>query len=103
MINPEVASYLGLAQRARALVTGDTLIDAIRKKKAYLVVIALDASSKRIKTLTDKCTSYQVPMMMVPHALDLSNAIGKEYVVAVGVTNQGIATQIVNKKEVSHE
>lgn len=99
-MNPDIRSYLGLAQKAFSLVIGDTLIDAIRKKKVYLVILAQDASLKRIKTITDKCSFYKIPVVMVPEAVELSKAIGKEYVVAVGVANQGIATLIANKKEV---
>ena len=51
---------LGLASRARKIVTGETLINKIRSNGVYFVVIASDASDNSKKKITDKCTSYNV-------------------------------------------
>ena len=53
-------SLLGLASRARKIVTGETLIKKIRTNAIYLVIIASDASDNTKKKFIDKCTSYNV-------------------------------------------
>ena len=50
-------SLLGLASRARKIVTGETLIKKIRTNAIYLVIIASDASDNTKKKFIDKCTS----------------------------------------------
>ena len=51
---------LGLAARARKIVTGETLITKIRSNEVEFVIIASDASDNTKKKITDKCTSYKV-------------------------------------------
>ena len=48
---------LGLAARARKIVTGETLITKIRSNEVEFVIIASDASDNTKKKITDKCTS----------------------------------------------
>ena len=54
-------SLLGLAARARELVTGELVLNDIRRKRVFLVLIAADASASTAKKVQDKCTHYGVP------------------------------------------
>lgn len=53
---------LGLANRARKVVSGeDLVIKEIRNARAKLVLLTEDASSNTAKKVTDKCNYYKVP------------------------------------------
>ena len=54
MINKNYLNMLGLANAARALVNGETLIKSISANKVELVLIANDASDNTKKKITDK-------------------------------------------------
>lgn len=50
-MNQRTKNLLGLAARARKIVSGDELITAISKKKVSLVLVASDASDNTKKKL----------------------------------------------------
>lgn len=87
---------LGLASRARKIVTGETLINKIRSNGVYFVVIASDASDNSKKKITDKCTSYNVDYVIAGNISELSKAIGKNNRVA-RITDRGFAKNLKEK------
>ncbi|RFU61567.1 YlxQ family RNA-binding protein [Peribacillus glennii] len=88
-------SLLGLANRARKLISGEELvIKEIRNGKAKLVLLALDASSNTEKKIFDKCAYYKVPIKRVENRSILGQAIGKEERVAVAVLDNGFAQKL---------
>ena len=79
-------SLLGLANRARKIISGEELsVKEIRSGKAKLVLLSADASANTTKKITDKCKSYEVPYKMVENRELLGQAIGKEARVVVAV------------------
>lgn len=63
MNKEKILQFLGLATRARKLVTGEELvISEVRRGNAKLVIVAEDASENTRKKLHDKCNSYNVPV-----------------------------------------
>lgn len=94
MINKNYLNMLGLANAARALVNGETLIKSISANKVELVLIANDASDNTKKKITDKCQFYHVDYFIVDDIETISKAIGKHNRVAVGIINQGFAKKI---------
>lgn len=97
MLNKSEASLLGLAMRARKIVTGDVLLKNIRQKKVYFVLIAEDASDNTKKKYVDKCTYYQIDYQIHGQIEDISRAIGKENRVALGILDKGFANKIKSK------
>ena len=81
-------NLLGLASRARKIVTGETLIKKIRTNAIHLVIIASDASDNTKKKFIDKCTSSRE---------ELSSAIGKNNRVALGIQDAGFAKSLKEK------
>ena len=59
-MNKKYLNLLGLANVAKGIVSGETLIKSIAANETKLVVIANDASANTKKKLVDKCTSYNV-------------------------------------------
>ncbi len=89
-------SLLGLANRARKIISGEELtVKEIRSGKAKLVLLSADASANTAKKITDKCKSYEVPYKMVENRHLLGQAIGKEARVVVAVMDDGFAKKLV--------
>ena len=71
---------LGLCARARALILGVPMIcDAMRTKgKPRLVLMAQDVSENTRKRLQDKCTYYEVQLLVLPvDTVTLAHTVGK--------------------------
>jgi ribosomal protein L7Ae-like RNA K-turn-binding protein len=89
-------SLLGLANRARKIISGEELaVKEIRGGKARLVILSADASANTTKKITDKCKSYEVPLKIVENRHLLGQAIGKEARVVVAVLDDGFAKKLV--------
>ncbi|GGH82084.1 ribosomal protein L7Ae-like RNA K-turn-binding protein [Pullulanibacillus pueri] len=89
-------SFLGLAYRARKVISGEeTVIQAVRQNKAKVVILSDDASNRTKKTISDKCRSYQVPILFVADRQVLGHAIGKAERVVVAVTDKGFGDQLI--------
>ncbi|MEH7010707.1 YlxQ family RNA-binding protein [Neobacillus niacini] len=89
-------SLLGLANRARKIISGEELsVKEIRNGKAKLVLLSADASANTTKKITDKCKSYEVPYKLVEDRHLLGQAIGKEARVVVAVLDDGFAKKLM--------
>ncbi|MFP7296138.1 YlxQ family RNA-binding protein [Neobacillus niacini] len=89
-------SLLGLANRARKIISGEELsVKEIRSGKAKLVLLSADASANTTKKITDKCKSYEVPYKLVEDRHLLGQAIGKEARVVVAVLDNGFAKKLM--------
>ncbi len=94
-MNNRVLSMLGLAQRARKLVSGEFTVDkAIKEKTARLVVIAEDASANTRKGFTDSCKYYHVPCMVYGSKEELGHCIGKEQRAVIAILDDGMADSV---------
>ncbi|ASS91520.1 MULTISPECIES: YlxQ family RNA-binding protein [Aeribacillus] len=94
-MNGQWKSLLGLAYRARKVISGEELVlKEVRNKRAKLVLLADDASSNTKKKITDKCTFYKVPLVIAPNRYELGQSIGKEERVVVAVTEEGFAKKL---------
>jgi len=95
MAGSRTLSHLGLAMRAGKLASGEEpVLKAIRSGEAKLVILAQDASDNTEKKLTDKCESYQVPLVIGFTRYELGGAVGKPERVMFAVTDQGFAQMI---------
>ncbi|KAB7668679.1 YlxQ family RNA-binding protein [Bacillus sp. B1-b2] len=89
-------SLLGLANRARKIISGEELsVKEIRSGNAKLILLSEDASHNTTKKITDKCNSYKVPVKLVPNREMLGKAIGKEQRVVVAVLDNGFAKKLL--------
>lgn len=89
-------SLLGLANRARKVISGEELvIKEIRNKNAKLVLISKDASTNTYKKVTDKASYYHVQVKEVDNRYELGHAIGKEARVVVAVLDEGFAKSLI--------
>lgn len=82
------------------LVSGETAVmGAIRDGKAYLVILATDASEQTRKRYADKCAYYGAKHVTFGTMEEIGKAIGKEHRSAVAVIDRGFADEMVKKLE----
>lgn len=94
----ETLALIGIARKANMLLYGDKLIKSIKAKSIKLVVITNDASQRSKKHLISQCEYYGVTYLMVDDGKSLSQAIGKENIKVIGITDEGIADKILKIK-----
>ncbi|MCZ2258783.1 YlxQ family RNA-binding protein [Sporosarcina sp. G11-34] len=91
----QILQLLGMATRARMIVTGEELtIREVRNGNAHLVVVAEDASANTLKKINDKCTFFNVEKHVFGSRDDLGHAIGKESRVVLAVTDAGFSGKL---------
>ncbi|WP_062048771.1 YlxQ family RNA-binding protein [Bacillus sp. JCM 19034] len=89
-------SLLGLAARARKLVTGEELVlTEVRKQSAKLVIIAEDGSDQTMKKVKSKCEYYNIPVRVVSNRYELGHSIGKAERVIIAVMDGGFAKKLL--------
>lgn len=90
-------SLLGLANRARKVISGEELvIKEIKHGKAKLVLLSNDASPNTSKKVQDKCKFYNVPFLFVESREKLGHAIGKDARVVVALLEAGFAKKMAS-------
>ena len=91
----KVLSMLGLATRSRNVVSGGFATEqAVKSGKAYLVIIAEDASDNTRKKYSNMCEFYEVPYVYYSTKEVLGHAMGKEERTTLAVTDEGFADAI---------
>ena len=100
--NVQLIQLLGLAARARKIISGEELVvREIRNGNAKLVLLATDAAPNSSKKIKDKCTFYNVEYHVYGDRYDLGHATGKEARVAIAVVDNGFAkkmSSLLNEK-----
>ena len=95
MKNNKALSMLGLAAKAGKVISGEFGTEkAIKEGKAYLVLVAEDASDNTKKLFTNKCNYYQVPLKFFKTKQELGKAIGKEARASIAVLDSGFGNEI---------
>lgn len=101
-MNEKLLQLLGLAARARKIVSGEEfVVKAIRNGSAKLVLQASDASPNSSKKIQDKCTYYNVEYHVFGDRYCLGHATGKEARVAIAIVDSGFAkkmSSLLNEK-----
>lgn len=96
MINSKkVLGTLGLAMKAGCVASGEFMTEkAIRDGRAYLVIVAGDASANTKKKFSNSCAYYKVSYAEFGDKDVLGNAVGKEFRASLAVMDKGFATSI---------
>ena len=94
----KVLSMLGIAAKSGSIVSGEFSTEkAVKEGKAYLVIVASDASDNTRKMFSDMTEFYGVPMYRYADKETLGHFIGKEFRASLAVTNEGLARSIEEK------
>lgn len=87
---------MGLAQRARHLQSGDAAVEAIIKKgKAKLVILAVDASERTKEHFINLAKYKKVPWVEGGHKTSIGIALGKSPRSVVVVTEDGFSRSLL--------
>lgn len=93
-----VMSMLGIAARAGSIVSGEFSTEkAIKEGKAYLVIVAADASGNTRKRFWDMAAFRGIPIYQYGEKETLGHFVGKEFRASLAVTNEGLAHSIEDK------
>ena len=85
----KILNNIGLCMRARGLVTGEEIVcEEMRKGHVYLVFLANDAGQNTKKAIINKANFYNVEIIDKYSSYELSQAIGKNNRMVIGVTNK---------------
>ncbi len=88
-------SYLGLAQRAGKLVSGEGAVEsAVRRGKVHLLIVAQDASLNTKAKFVNMARHRQIKYVLVGDKASLGAAVGKAQRAVIGVLDQGFASLI---------
>lgn len=95
-----IYAMLGLAMKARAVVSGEVACEsAVKSMKAHLVLVPTDASFNTKKLFSNKTTFYGIPYVEFGTKDELGHAIGKDMRSSVAITDEGFAKAIITKIE----
>ena len=96
----KIYSLLGIAMKSGNVVSGEyQTLEAVKKRKANLVLVSEDASDNTKKLFTDKCAFYAAPVYLYGSKEDLGRAIGKDLRSSLAVCDVGLATAIKKQLE----
>ena len=91
----KIYSLLGLCKRAGKIAGGEVAaIEAIRGKKAFLVIVADDASANTKKKFHNSAAFYEIPIIEFGTKAELGRAIGEEIRAVLAVTESGFANKL---------
>ena len=93
-----VLQFLGLAQRAGAVKSGEFMTEqTVKEGKSFLVIVAGDASDNTKKQFRDMCAYYKVKYCEYSDKESLGHAIGKEYRASCSITDENLANGLIKK------
>lgn len=96
MIKNKVLSLLGLATRSRNVVSGEFMTESsVKSGKAYLVIVACDASDNTKKEFRNMCKFYEVPIYQFGTKAELGHAMGKEMRASLAITDEGFSKSLI--------
>ncbi len=106
MINEakKIYSLLGLAAKAGYVASGEFMSEKMVKEgKAYVVIVAGDASDNTKKNFNDMCSFYHVPIYIFGDKENMGHSIGKELRASLTIQNQGMAQAIMKQLSIYSE
>ena len=97
-MNNEILSILSLAMKGGKAVSGEfQVMEAVKKKKACLVILAEDASDNTKKLFSDKAGFRDIPVITLGTKEILGRAIGKKDRSNVAILDPGFTSLILKK------
>lgn len=92
----------GLAKRAGKICFGETLFKKFSSNQVHYLIICEDISERSFKQLTNKAFYYQVEYIQILTSSELSYAIGKRNIKAIGITDinfKQLIKKVLQKEE----
>jgi ribosomal protein L7Ae-like RNA K-turn-binding protein len=91
----KLMSLISLAAKAGYVASGEFSTEkSVKERKAFVVIVAGDASENTKKMFSNMCTFYEVPIYFYSEKIELGHAIGKEFRASLAINNNGMAKSI---------
>ncbi|MGI6012314.1 MAG: L7Ae/L30e/S12e/Gadd45 family ribosomal protein [Ruminococcus sp.] len=91
----KVLSLVGLAAKAGKVASGEFSTEkAVKTKKAYLVIVAEEASGNTKKKFQNMCIYYKVPCYFFGEKESLGKAIGKEFRASLAILDENLGKAV---------
>lgn len=98
MSQSKVLSLVSLATKAGKTASGEFCTEKeVKTGRAYLVIVADDASDNTKKKFKNMCDFYKVPIYFYKDKDTLGHAMGKEFRASLAVLDEGFAKGIVKQ------
>lgn len=89
--------FLGLTKRAGKLLEGyNKCEDAIKRNKAYLIILSSDASDNTVDKFLKYGEKYKTPVLKGYDKDELGSALGKEEIKILGVTDLKMSERLIS-------
>ena len=100
MSENKLFGLLGIAAKAGKLASGEFAAEqALKARKAWLTIVAEDASANTKKKFRDRCEHVRCPLLVTGSKQALAHAIGKGERSCITVLDQGLAAAISRTAE----
>ena len=91
-----VLAMLGIAAKAGSVLSGEYSTEkAVKDGRAFLVIVANDASENTKKMFRNMCTYYEVPYYEFGGKEELGHALGKEMRASLAIQDEGFSKAIL--------
>ena len=95
MSQSKALSMISLATKAGKVASGEFCTEKeVKSGRAYLVIVAGDASENTKKKFRNMCEFYQVPIYFYKDKDTLGHAMGKEFRASLVILDEGFAKGI---------
>ena len=97
----KVFSMIGLATRARKVVSGEFSTEkSVKSGRSHMVIVSEEASDNTKKMFTNMCTYYKVPILFLGGKEELGHSMGKQMRASLAVVDAGLAKAIVKQMNI---
>lgn len=94
----KMLSMLGLAAKAGKVASGEFSVEKeVKSGRAFLVIVAGDASDNTKKLFRNMCAYYEVPFATFATKEELGHWIGKQHRASICILDEGFAKSIIKK------
>ena len=94
----KVFSMIGLATRARKVVSGEFSTEkSVKSGRSHMVIVSEEASDNTKKKMKNMTAFYETPLYVYGSKDDLGHCIGKEYRSMVAVLQPGFAKSVMKQ------
>ena len=98
----KLLNMIGLATRARKVVSGEFSTEkSVKSGRTHLVIVSEEASENTKKMFTNMCTYYKVPIYLFGTKDELGHAMGQEFRASLSVEDVGFAKSMAGLMNVN--
>lgn len=98
----KVFSMIGLATRARKVVSGEFSTEkSVKSGRSHMVIVSEEASDNTKKMFTNMCTHYKVPIYLSAQKRNLGMLWDRNFVLPFAVEDAGFAKTLASRMNVN--